>query len=527
MPVTDALSLLSFQTEDVWKLKSKRARLIGNDPGTGKTYEGIALDQLNRSGDGHKDCTPEKLAEWFPNRKLKTLIVAPKSVLGVWDYHCMELTDEDVYVYDYSKRAEFFRAATDKRRSGYFIINYESLRIKDAAVLAQVAWFHIIADECHRVKNRKSQQTQAFWKIKALYKTAMSGTPADNKPQDLWAILHWLWPNFYTSYWKFVNAYIRVTEEKNQDGDGYRKLHEPINMPHLHAQMAPWFVRRRKEDVLTDLPPKYYSKIWVDLTPKQRTAYDQMRKTMAAWVEAHEAAGDLETPVIANAAIAQLVRLQQFADAYVVPRLDEDGEQVYRTVRKKLKDGTVELREVPVYDVEEPAAKIDALMDILEDRGDEQVIIWSRFKSVVDLITARLDKKGISYGLLTGDVSQADRDRHVEDFQQGRTRCFVGTIAAGGVGITLTAASTVVFVDRWWSPSINVQAEDRAHRIGQTEAVEVIDLMAKNTVDLGQHQQLELKAKWLRMLLGDEVSPGAMVGDLDLSAVIEEDEGGE
>lgn len=509
--------LFDFQQEDVDKLKTKRSRLIGNDPGTGKTYEGIALDLLNRTGDGNSKVD---LSELFPDGIMKTLVLAPKSVLGVWDQHLMELTNEDIYLYSYQTRQTFLKQALDPRRGGYFIMNWDSVRVKDMQALQKVNWFHIIGDEIHRAKNRKAQLTQAFWKLKTIYKTGMSGTPADNKPTDLWGILHWLWPNYYTSYWRFVKAYTTM----EWSPDGYSKITglDEVALVQLHEEMAPWFVRRRKQDVLTDLPDKYYSRIWVDLGTKQRRAYDQMRKTMVAWAEQYHEELERQDPIIAQAAVSQLVRLQQYANGYLIPRLDQEGEQVVRIRKKTNKEtGEVELIEVPQFDVVDPSAKLDMLMDFLEDRSEEQIVIFSQFKSVINLLATRLENAKIPYGLLTGDITGEDRTKNVEAFQAGRLRIFAGTIAAGGVGITLTASSTVVFLDRSWSPAINIQAEDRTHRIGQTEAVEVIDIMARNTVDLGKAQQVAMKWKWLQMLLGDEVDTEQVIQNIDMTKLLD------
>jgi len=517
MSTTSALALFKFQQEDVDKLKSKRSRLVGNDPGTGKTYVAIALDQLNRAGDGNAKVDH---TQW-PVKK--TLIIAPKNVLDVWDEHCMELTDEDVFVYKYNTRDKFMAQAKDPKLGGYFIINYESCHIKDMEGLKKVDWFHIIADECHRIKNRKALHTRAIKQFPAIYKTAMSGTPADNRPEDIWSILNWLWPNYYTSYNRFIKAYTyRIKTE-----EGYSKI-VGINeeaLPQFHAEVDPWFVRRRKKDVLPDLPDKYYSRLWVELGPKQRRAYDEMRKTMVAWCESHKDEIMREDPIIAQAVVVQLIRLQQFSAGYLVPLLDENGNQVYKIRRKKHKDGTIEEIPTPQWEMTDPSAKLDALMELLEDRGDEQIIIFSQSKAVINLLAKRLEKADISYGLLTGDVKQEVRDQYIKDFQAGRRRVFAGTIKAGGVGITLTAASTVVFIDRWWSPSINLQAEDRAHRIGQTEAVEIIDIMARNTVDLGRYQQIATKWEWLQKLMGDEVDAVEVIKELDLKQVLEQELG--
>jgi len=541
--VANRISLFKFQQEDVDKLKKVKSRLIANDPGTGKTYEGIALDLEMR----RQNITPTAIQEGQVlngplNARAKTLILCPKSVISVWDSHCMELTDLDVTVIDAKKRDQFIRMALNPNQGGYFIMHWDALsRMPE---LRKVPWLHVIGDEIHRAKNRKAQVTIALWKLKTQYKTAMSGTPADNAPQDLWAILHWLWPNYYTSFWNFVNVYVeQITNDPNTGEPlGYRKFVGPNEetIGNLHKEIEPWYTRRRKEDVLPDLPNKYYTRVWVDLDPKQRRAYDQMRKTMIAWVDQHKDELDREDPIIANAAVSQLVRLQQFACGYVIPRLDANGNHVFkwkwnypsktmsnaqraefrnRWLEAGMTDDEIEMsgaaKRVYQYDVTDPSSKLDTILDILEDRNEEQIVIFSQFRSVIDLLAQRLAKKGITYGLLTGAINDADRAKAVEDFQAKRIRVFAGTIAAGGVGLTLTAASTVVFIDRVWSPAVNGQAEDRLHRIGQTEAVEVIDLMARHTVDLGKASKIRTKARWLQMLLGDKVDPELLIKDLE------------
>jgi SNF2 family DNA or RNA helicase len=128
------------------------------------------------------------------------------------------------------------------------------------------------------------------------------------------------------------------------------------------------------------------------------------------------------------------------------------------------------------------------------------------------MLVKRLEAKGVTVATLTGDTKQVDRDGLVQDFQDGKYSIFAATIKAGGVGLTLTAASTVVFLDRDWSPSANRQAEDRLHRIGQKNAVQVIDLIARDTVDLGRLQKVELKWSWLKELLGDKDFQARTIG---------------
>jgi len=554
-------TLLDFQAEDVQKLKSKRSRLVGNEPGTGKTYEAIALDQLNRAGDGNAQVD---LSELFPPGKgMKTLVICPKSVLSSWDEHLMELTseDNDIYLVDLSNtyqkktkslgnnRWRILEHLKNPKTSGYFVVSWDFVRL-EIEELVKIEFLHVIADEVHKAKGRKSQQTMALKRLRCIYKTGLSGTPADDKPQDLWSILNWLWPNWYTAYWAFCKAYV----DMYIDDEGYRKLGEPkeSTIGILHAEMEPWFVRRRKKDVLKDLPDKYYSRIWVELEPKQRKAYDQMKKVMAAWVEQHKDEIDREDPVICNVVATQLIRLQQYSSGYVIPKI-HDGKYVFVRKHKGHKKGecpfpdlplgeldmetviTVEengkkkkvkvrCRDVQQYEVTDPSAKLDAVMEWLEDRED-QVVIWSQYKSIVGLMEQRLIKAGIPYSMITGDVSQKDRDETIQAFQSGKSRVYIGTIEAGGEGIQLQCSSTSIFIDRTWKPSKNTQAEDRQHRIGQDNAVQVIDIMARNTIDLGKAQKIAMKSKYIAVMLGDEVDQDYVANMMQGEPTYEFDEG--
>ena len=502
-----AIELYDFQKECVGKLSnpSLTSRLVGDEMGLGKTLEAVAIDVRLRDG--------------FGETMGKTLIVAPLSVHDHWRKHVLMIwPNARIFVIDRKDRPGFVRAL----RQGYevYICHYEALRLKDTQpAIRSVLWFHIIADEVHRIKNRKAQQTRAIKALRAKYRTGLSGTPADNKPQDLWSVLHWLYPKVWTSYWRYVNIYC---EQKTYDRETGRELSpaevalgggssygttfkkivgvNKATTPFLLKEMAPYYVRRLKAEVLTELPPKYHTDIVVELPPRQRRAYDQMRKDMLAWVGEHEDQA-LSAPVV----IAQLVRLQQFALAspdiswkYVITR---------RARELAAKNGTEPVPERRMVVVlEDPSAKLDALEEIIEDNEDEPIVVFSQSRSMVDLVAARLTSKKIEVGRYTGTVPQAERDLYVERFQQGDLRVLAGTIAAGGESITLHRASTVVFLDRHWSPAKNVQAEDRLHRVGQREAVQVIDIIAKDTVDLGRRAVIASKWRTLKFLLGDTVN---------------------
>jgi SNF2 family DNA or RNA helicase len=480
-----------FQQEAINKLTQPKitSRLIGDEMGLGKTVTAIGIDLKNRVDLAKQD---EKTLGRIKNRK--TLIIAPLAVTESWVRHLEKLAPSGrVVLCNPKNRDDFVKAL--KEPYHYYVCHWEGMRLM-AKELGRVHWFHIIADEVHRAKNRKAQTTRALKSLSSDYKTGCSGTPADDMPLDLWSILNWLWPKYYSSYWRFVKHYAVFDETANWgNGQTYRKFVGVQNAQSLHEEMKPWFVRRLKDEVLTDLPDKVYTDIWVELDPKQRKAYKEMEADMITWVESNQ---DKPIPVMASVVIAQLTRLQQFALGYMQWNESKN-----------------------VWTISDPSAKIDALMEVLEDHPNKQFVVFSQFKGVLNLLGQRLTRAKIPHGLYTGDVKKADRDKLVDDFQAGKVRVFMGTIAAGGEGITLTAASTVVFLDRSWKPSKNRQAEDRCHRIGQKDTVNIIDIMAKDTVDLGRRQRINMKWSWIKEILGDskKVQKEAESWALDLSSV--------
>jgi len=447
--------LFPFQREDVDYLADQNSALIANDMGTGKTFEAIARDLEMRDG-----------------QPGATLVIAPlQAVYDVWLPHYRELTSLKVVAVDPKQRDKTW-AYWCAIAGDVYLVHWQALRLMPQ--LHEGIWLHVIADEVHYAKNRKAQQTRALKAIKNVaIKTAMSGTPVINRPDELWSILNWLWPKRYTSYWKFFNRYV-MTNNLYVRGRTVRQVIGPQNLDQLHTEIKPFFVRRRKEDVLPDLPEKYYTPHHVDLLPVQRRAYDLMRKEMIAWIGSQE-----EEVLPAPVVIAQLTRLQQFAVAFA--EYDETG-------RVRLT---------------EPSSKLDALMEVLSET-EEPVVVFSRFKQLVNLAGDRLRAADITHVTLTSDTPQQDRRTVVSRFQNGEVRVFIGSIGAGGVSITLTRSSTVVFLDRDWSPALNTQAEDRLHRYGQENAVQVIDIIARRTVDQGKAQMLETKKSWIRQILGDE-----------------------
>lgn len=513
------LGLLPFQLDDVDHLSLIEGRLIGNDAGTGKTFEAGELDRLVRESD-----TEVKLGVWKP-----TLIVVPRNLRYTWSRWLKKFRpDERVSIIDTRspKHRQVFVDSLRNQSHDIYVIHYEGMRML-LGELKDIKFLHIILDEAHRISNRKTQTSKAARVLKATWRTALTATPASKHWAQAWSILNFLDPTTWSSYWAFHDRYIHtVVDHAGNKSIIGANLH---TLPELQQRLKHMMVRRRKADVLPDLPPKFYTPVWVDLSPKQRKVYDQMKNEMLAWIGEHA-----DEPLVATVAIAQLIRLQQIALA--TPTF------VTRNVRKKLMclhekghdgecfqaENDLELSEAEwhgkYYEVEQieihlddPSSKLDAAIEIIEDlvAQGEQVVIFSQFTRMIDLLCSRLATAGITFGKYTGNTRDNTRNRIEDDFAAGKISVFAGQFQAGGVGLNLQSASTVIFLDRAWTARDNIQAEDRIHRIGQfAESVNVIDIMARGTVDKGRFQQMVDSWHGIQHVLGDN--------DLDWNYELEE-----
>ena len=433
------MNLYPFQQEDVDKLVPYKGRFIQNEMGTGKTYEALTL------------------AEHSP---YPLLIIAPLSTLySVWHNklpHAAVITPR--------KKKEFVEALDDFHHLIY-ICHWEALRSKDVYErLKRKNWGHIIVDEAHRMKNPQALQTKAIRSLHSQYRTALTGTPVITSPADMWTILDWLYPKRFGSYYNFRQMYVKSQEHYYKG----KIVHKPVgarNQKRLRKKLAPFTVRRKKADVLSDLPPKYYTDLTVELTPDQRRSYNEMRKHMLTMLDS----GELITAVNV---MDQITKLQRMTSSTPLP------------------DGSWGL----------PSPKIDTVWDLLQSSSG-QMVVFSKWRSMIELLSQFLDDRNVSHVQFTGGVSAREREVVLRRFAEGDARVFLATIKAGGEGIDLTAASTVVFLDREWTPAANVQAEDRLHRPGQRSAVQVVDLLARGTIDVKKAQMLEYRADWIRKLL--------------------------
>lgn len=505
--------LYPFQQEDVAKLAEFGSGLIGSEMGVGKTHQAIALDDL-----------------WFPESKNRpTLVVAPLNTFSSWqEKYGMQAPQNDVVLLD-RKNREAFLEAIRRKRGDVFVMHWDALRLMKG--LYSLEFGTVIGDEVHRIANRKAQVTLAAKKLQALHKLAMSGTATGDRPENLWSVLNWLYPRDrrFTSYWRFRKQYCATEEQevyrKNDMGEtvkaSYTKVVGVKNQHELMENINPFYVRHLKREqccehhpkgVMSYLPEKTYDRIWVDLTPGQRRVYNQMRDEMVAWVGEHE-----DSPLVAGVVVAQMTRLSQIALA---------TPEIYtKMVRRRLREeeegypGLTEPFPVEAVRLIEPSTKLDALQEFLLDHDNKQFVIATSSKQISYLAQEKFERKGISSFVLSGDTPDSQRHDMVHRFANGDTQLFIGVIEAMAEGIDglQHATDTMIFLDRSWRTVKNKQCEDRLHRDGQKNTVQIIDMMAKDTLDMGRAQRLELKWSWIKEILGDY----ARVQDLARSNIVD------
>ena len=490
------------QTEVVEKFIGLPYNLIGDSMGVGKTLSAILLDMAERE------------IVWAEHDNahchFRTLIICTKGGLSVWKWHLEDqgVPSERILVIDPRNRVDFASELdAGALNYDYYILHYHALPLIPFFEKVQIGrnalvWDHIICDEAHYLKGRKTQRTRLVKRQKGKKKTAISGTPADDKPLDIWSVLNWLDKKKYSSYWRFYNEYIKYEEKWNHNaGRGYRQILGTKNMNKYHKEISPFYIRRTLPEVRGSMPPKTHSKIWVDLSDRQLKDYEQMKRFQTAELGVN----DEELTVLWQIAVYQ--RLQQMTLGTVIDldwaeyeRFWAKWHPIREEARSRGEDAVLPKTQPtgPKLVLGDPSPKLDAAMEKIEEAldADESIVIMTQYKEVVRMMGERCKKAKIPTSMYHGGItSQSRRDAAVADFQSGKTSVFVGTIGAAGTSITLTAARTLLFTDRHWNPSVNRQAEDRIWRFDTKDPCQIIDICARNTIDDDKLAQILLKGK--------------------------------
>ena len=488
--------LFPHQRAGVAFLATAKRALLADEPGLGKTAQAIrALKELNDRGE-----------DVFP-----ILIVCPNTLKNNWAREFARWwPDVSTQVI---KGSAVQRKKQFEQPAQIFIINWESLRShsrlspygsisltrcracggQDEKISENRCEVHlrelnnfkfkaVVADEIHRSKDPKSKQSRALWSASGTseIRFALTGTPIANNVVDLWSILHWISPKDWPSKTKWIDRMVDVM--LNAFGGMMVLGVKPQMQDEFYKSVNPYMRRMLKKVVLPNLPPVLKERRDVEMSTKQKKAYEQMRDLMISELES----GDT---LAAPSVLTQTIRLLQFASSYATIATNEV---------------TGEPRAV----LDAPSCKIDALMDDIEngDFGDDSVAVSAVSKQLINLLSAELTKKKISHGLITGDQDEDERQKAIDDFQSGAIKWILFTAQAGGVGITLTAARRLIMLQRPWSLVDYKQVLDRVHRIGSEihDSIVITDYVTEGTIEERVIQVLETKADNFEQIVKDK-----------------------
>lgn len=352
------------------------------------------------------------------------------------------------------------------------------------ASLMRMHWDMIVVDEAHRLKNPDAQWTRNIKKLKSAFRHVMTGTGFINNPAEVWSLLNFLFPDVYTSYWKFREHYC-----EEDDWSGYRKIVgiKPDKVDEFRDLVRRIGVRRTMLECFPNISEPIESEILVDLNPIQAKMYQEIKETLHTMDMKGE---PLHSPNV----LSMLNRLRQICVATPEVISDYYDELEERRIIK------VKLRE--------PSSKLDAAMEIIEglewdeDRKD-QVVVFSNFKDPLELLEARLKKAGIPYLRLLADMSEKTRYELWHDtWPKKEHQVFLTTLSLGSESINLSAAHRAIFLDQSWSPKDNSQAIGRIYRPGQTGVAQLIYVRAEGTVDQRILDTNEEKRGWFNSIFG-------------------------
>jgi SNF2 family DNA or RNA helicase len=378
------------------------------------------------------------------------LVVAPTSVGDNWVRETERFAPTlNAHLYRDSDRDELIKSAGE---SDLIIVSYQLLQ-RDAKRFASRSWNTLVLDEAQFIKNSQTKTSQAVRGIDADWRIGLSGTPLENHLGELWSLFRTISPGLLGSWDRFRNRFADPIERHKDDE----------RRQSLARLVRPFILRRTKDKVLKELPPRTEITLKAELSKAERKKYEDTR--IAALSELNGTGGDEQAGQQRIRTLAWLTRLRQLA---CHPKL----------VDKSWKKSS---------------AKLDLLMSLIEElrEGEHRALVFSQFVKHLTVIRESLDELGIEYQYLDGATPAKERQRRVDAFQDGEGELFLISLKAGGTGLNLTGADYVIHLDPWWNPAVEDQATDRAHRIGQERPVTVYRLVAEGTIE---EQILELHA---------------------------------
>ncbi len=422
--------LRDYQTKGYRWLKTLKyfgfGGILADDMGLGKTLQAITLIQDLQND--KQDC--------------KVLVVAPSSVIYNWEAELIKFAPSLKYIV--LGESKLIREKHFENLDDYNVIitSYALIR-RDINKYEEYNFDYCFLDEAQYIKNFFSSSANACKRIKAETKYAMTGTPIENSLSELWSIFDFIMPGYLRNYNYFKNNYEKKIMQTNDEE----------TLDKLYSKVKPFILRREKKNVALELPLKQERNVYISLEGEQEKIY------MAYLLKAKkEIKKEIATSGFNKSHIKILSILTKLRQICCHPDLFVENYQ-----------GS--------------SAKLDHLLELIEDRISKghRILLFSQFTSMLDIIQDKLDKD--SYFRIDGKVKSKDRMEMVNKFNMGEKEIFLISLKAGGTGLNLVGADTVIHFDPWWNPAVEDQATDRAYRIGQENRVEVYKLITKNTIE--------------------------------------------
>lgn len=439
--------------------------VLADDMGLGKTVQTLA------------HICVEKTAKRL---KKPVLVVAPTSLMYNWRHEAAQFAPHlKVLTLQGPNRKQDF----DRINEHDIVMTTYPLLGRDDEVLLAHEWHMLILDEAQNIKNPKAKATRIASQIKANHRLCLTGTPMENHLGELWSMFNFLMPGLLGDEKQFRQLF-RNPIEKQGDTERAKRLSK---------RLAPFMLRRKKDEVVKELPAKTEIVRTVELEGVQRDLYETIRVSMQKKVrDSINKLGMNKSHIIV---LDALLKLRQIC---CDPRLLKSKAEAKKA----------------------NSAKLDLLMQLLPELLDEgrKVLLFSQFTSMLGLIEEELKARKIKYAKLTG--STRNREKPISDFQTGKVPLFLISLKAGGTGLNLTTADTVIHYDPWWNPAVEAQATDRAHRIGQEKPVFVYKLITENTVEEKIQTMQESKRKLAEGLFS-EAGKSKLPDANDLEALFE------
>ncbi|MDB6069511.1 MAG: box helicase, partial [Verrucomicrobiales bacterium] len=426
--------------------------ILADDMGLGKTLQTLA-HLLAESVSGAAEGRP-------------CLIICPTSVLHNWSDEAKKFAPSlSVHVHYGSERAALLRQAG----SPDLIITSYPLLVRDIEVLETMEFHAVVLDEAQFIKNPRTQAASCAGRLQSKLRLCLTGTPMENHLGELWSILHFLMPG-YLGGWDDFTRLFRTPIEKQQDGQ---------KRAQLARRIAPVFLRRTKQAVLSDLPPRIDMIHRITLPAAQADLYESVRAAMDRHVREEIDKRGVERSHIAI--LDALLKLRQVCCHPALLKMES---------ARLVTEG----------------AKLDFFGGLVPELVEEgrRILVFSQFVEMLGLISKRLEKLKIPHLMLTGQTK--NRAAMVAQFQCGEVPVFLISLKAGGTGLNLTAADTVIHYDPWWNPAVEAQATDRAHRFGQQHTVFVHKLICEGTIEEKILKLQEKKAALVAGLLSGEAN---------------------